>query len=199
MDFHALTETVPGAITLFFTVLAAIGTGAAGVAKAWRWVTDKKVQSIPATAPVVAQPTNPFGHTPLTDPMLVAHMQVDLMRNALKQAEWQVSDLRDEMALVRRDMAEVAADARKTASALQAAQIQLDAAHAKIATLENELLRWQAESKRLARERDAADARALYSAQELARYKQDSGSALSAGPASIITPIRPPARPKGTP
>jgi hypothetical protein len=185
IDMGTLPDVLKGVGALLVTITTAVVVPVAVAAwTEWRRRT-KAMQSIPPTLPA-----HPFPAAPPTDPAF-AHVQVDLLRNALKQAEWQVSDLRDEMALVRRDMAEVAADARRTAAALQAAQLKLDAANARIATLEGALEREQAARVQAEHDRDAADARARAAAAELGRLKAELGSTHSTGPDAIITPLLP--------
>lgn len=191
MDLHALTETIPGAITLFFGVVGSLVAGIVKVTKMWRASTDKTALSVPPSD--ATGHANSFGHAP-TDPALRSRVEAVLLETSLAKAEWHMSDLRDEMAAVRVDMADVARDQRQTAAALQAAQLKLDAANAKIATLEGQLLHWQAESRRLESERDRADARALAATRELARCKQEAGSSNSTTSGQLITPLRPRAK-----
>lgn len=150
--------------------------------------------------PALREPTNPFGHQPLTDPLLSARILE--ANTAVMRTEAALADQRDHTrrALERAELEreEIADDARRTAAALTATQLQLRSAEAKLATLEAAREVWAAEVERLTRERNAADARASHAASELASFKHDSNSGASTRPANI-TPLRPPARPKGTP
>jgi small-conductance mechanosensitive channel len=188
LDLKWFTDTVPGALVAFSTGIAALIAAVTKVSTAIEdWKRSKRAKSVP---PV--QHTNPFPVAPSTDPALIAHMQIDMLRTTLKQAEWHMSDLRDELAEMRRNMEDVARDQRQTAGALQAAQLKLDAANAKVATLEAALLECQANALQRQRERDAADARALAATRELARCKREAGSSNSTTDGGLVTPLRPP-------
>jgi uncharacterized phage infection (PIP) family protein YhgE len=192
MDLKALIETIPGAITAFFGIVAAFVGGFALVSKAWRSVQDAKVQAVPPTqiAPTHPQATNPFGHAPpQTDPLL--GVLVNAQNTQLMRANWQMDELRKELDEMRRNMEDIARDARRTADTLVTTTTQLNSANAKIDTLQRALEQWQAEAARLERERDASERRSLALVDELRACKQQANAANSIAGDGIITPMRP--------
>jgi hypothetical protein len=186
-----LANGVPEGVTALVVGLTSVVALAVKAAKIWRSVQDARMRSVPPVAPVAPAQPHHYANPPPSGTIAASELQAHVSR-AIR--EMQLTDLRDEMAAVRRDMAEVADDARRTAAALVKAQLQLDAAHAKIATLEAALAECQALALMRLRERDAAEARAQFAARELAAFKSDSQAGLSTQPAANITPLRPPRR-----
>lgn len=189
LDIGAVPEVLKGIGTMLAAiitfVLVPVGTA---LWDAWK---KRRKAAADADHPTIA-PANPFGHAPPpTDPLLRMRVETVEMGVTLAKAEWQMDELRREMADLRRDMAAVADDARRTAAALTAAQTRLDAATARIATLESALEREHALRAQAERERDAADTRARAAAAELSRLKAEMGSTHSTSPSTAITPLRP--------
>jgi hypothetical protein len=196
VDLSGLADSIPAAITAFAGIVTACVATVVKVAKVWRAVQDARMQSVPPVAPqpVPREPTNPFGHAPLTDPSISARV---LEANiAVHRAEAYVADERERtrqaLARAEQEREEVAQDARRTAAALTAAQLQLDAARAKQATSEASAAHWRGEAERLQRERDQAEGRASAAVRELRAHKGEATGAHSTGPETAITPLRPP-------
>lgn len=134
MDIHWFTETVPGAIVTFLGGVTTIGTTAAGAAKAWRWVIDKKVQSVPESPP--AAHANPFAHPPPTDPALLALAQTSHQASQviMQQARFSLDELRKALENAGRDQAQMAQQMAIKERLVERLQLELEAERQKRAT-----------------------------------------------------------------
>lgn len=193
LDIGAMPEVLKGVGAFLATVTGTIIVPVAWAAwSAWK----KRAKDTAAADHPTAPPANPFGNAPSSTTIEARELQAHV---AAAIREMQLSDLREEMAAVRRDMNAVSDDYRAAAANLVKAQVQLDAANAKIATLEEALTKCQALLLMRQRELAAAETRAQHAARELAKHKVDSQAGLSTQPAGNITPLRPGPRPKGKP
>jgi hypothetical protein len=145
MDWHALADSVPAALTTFGVIAASAIGVAVKIAKVWRAVQDERMKTIPPVAPMPALPANPFGADPsLTGKLLEASVSI-------ARADWAMGELRDELRQCREERDEIAGDAKRTAAALARSEVQLVAkrrelisAQAKLATLEQARDQWKA-------------------------------------------------------
>lgn len=181
-----LPDVLQGIGAFLVTVTTTIVVPVAAAAwKEWRR-RKKAVDSVPPMQHLPSPPPPaPFGVSPDSTLQLRLH--------ALER--WQMDERIKEAEELRQHLAEVSADARRTADALLRAQTRADAALAKVATLEAVLEQCRAEVDRTERERIAADNRAQKATEELRRCKQEANAGLSTQPATI-TPMRPPNRSK---
>lgn len=126
LDVGPMPEVVQGYLTWAGGLVGIAGT-IAGYVTLFNMRRKKAMAGVSA-APAAPAPPNPFGAPPPTDPMLRARL--DVVESRL--LGWELTELRKEVAEVRaRD-----ADAQRTSAALAASQLKLDAANARIATLE---------------------------------------------------------------
>ena len=173
LDWHTLATSVPAAITAFVSITVAFVSGAIKLAKMWRAVQDKRMASEPPVAPMppVALPSPAFGHE-------VTGKLLDALE---KRTEWVVADYRKQLEECEREKAEMAADARRTATALMVAEREARSAEAEVYTLENALSEWRGKAAQY-----EAEAERLRAQQRKDRVDPD----------TIVTPLRPP---KGRP
>jgi hypothetical protein len=160
MDWHALADSVPAALTTFGVIAASAIGVAVKIAKVWRAAQDERMKTFQPVAPMPALPANPFGVDPsLTGKLLEANVSI-------ARSEWFLSELKDELRQCRQERDEMAADATRTAatlaareSQLRAKQRELTSAQAKLATLEQARDQWQAIAEMRQRELDELQAR----------------------------------------
>lgn len=143
-----LPHSVEGAITLFFSVLAALIGGIAKIAQVLRKRDDKKMQSIP-----------PSRLEPISE-------RLDTLERALAvQREWHETDLLRELSELQKTVSDITADMGRMSFALNAERQRAQRAEARLSMeldrgrmLEHRLSESLYAMEKLEHERDAARA-----------------------------------------